>query len=177
MAQGAQCAENGPFFPPTSGYIIQNGISVSSDILKTPDWEIIFILLGTAFMAMVFMLLALVSVESMHWKLHCGSHVWKKSKQLINDINFINEIGPCNGSTSKRCLFLCRCCSGNMAGLRHHTCSHSIAWWPDCTTLMTTPVRVPQCAQPKNTTETCRPSPQGEVTAIRISVEYLMVRI
>lgn len=61
MASGAQCAENGPFFPPTSGYIIQNGISVASDILKTPDWEIIFILLGTAFMAMVLMLLALVS--------------------------------------------------------------------------------------------------------------------
>lgn len=63
MASGAQCAENGPFFPPTSGYIIQNGISVASDILKTPDWEIIFILLGTAFMAMVLMLLALVSEE------------------------------------------------------------------------------------------------------------------
>ncbi|XP_062603182.1 uncharacterized protein LOC134264959 [Saccostrea cucullata] len=67
MAQGAQCAENGPFFPPTSGYIIQNGITVASDILKTPDWEIIFILLGTAFIAMVFMLLALVLFRKYGW--------------------------------------------------------------------------------------------------------------
>ena len=61
MAQGAQCSENGPFFPPSSGYIIQNGIAVASDILQTPDWEIIFILLGVAFLSMVIMLLALVS--------------------------------------------------------------------------------------------------------------------
>lgn len=64
MVQNAQCAETGPYFPLTAGYIIQNGIAVPEDILKAPDWQIIFIILGSALMAMVIMLIALVSIKS-----------------------------------------------------------------------------------------------------------------
>ena len=60
MAQSAQCSTTGPFYPTTSSAIIQTGISVSQDILKEPDWAIIFILLGSAFLAMVIMVLLLV---------------------------------------------------------------------------------------------------------------------
>jgi hypothetical protein len=61
MAQNTVCSEDGPFFPPTSRYFIQNGIGIASDILQAPDWAIIFIILGAALLAMVIMLIALVS--------------------------------------------------------------------------------------------------------------------
>jgi hypothetical protein len=61
MAPNAQCSTTGPFYPTTASAIIATGVSVNNNILKEPDWAIIFILLGAAFLTMVLMVLLLVS--------------------------------------------------------------------------------------------------------------------
>lgn len=60
MAKGAQCAENGPFFPTTPRMIIQNGIAIDSNILITPDWLYIGLMLGCFFLLVIILALALV---------------------------------------------------------------------------------------------------------------------
>ena len=60
MAKGAQCAENGPFFPTTPRMIIQNGIAIDSNILITPDWLYIGLMLGSFFLLVIILALALV---------------------------------------------------------------------------------------------------------------------
>lgn len=67
MAPNAQCSEDGPFFPTTARYTILMGVALDQEILKSPDWLVIFILLAAAFLAMVIMVLALVCNARSHW--------------------------------------------------------------------------------------------------------------
>lgn len=61
MAKGAQCGEEGPFFPTTPRNVIQNGISIDNSILITPDWLLIGLMLAFFFIAILIIVLALVS--------------------------------------------------------------------------------------------------------------------
>ena len=61
MAPDAQCTETGPFFPPTPRYAIQNGIALDQNILKSPDWVVILVLMAAVFLVMVLLVVALVS--------------------------------------------------------------------------------------------------------------------
>ena len=61
MADGAQCAEDGPFFPTTPRVIIQNGMAISRDILVMPDWALIGAMLGSFFLLLVILVIGLVS--------------------------------------------------------------------------------------------------------------------
>ena len=61
MAEGAQCAENGPFFPTTPRIVIQSGIGPNRNILITPDWLYIGLMLGSFFLLVILLALALVS--------------------------------------------------------------------------------------------------------------------
>ena len=62
MAPNAQCTEDGPFFPTTPRYVIQNGMAIAQDILKSPDWLVILILLAAVVMVMIIIILALVGI-------------------------------------------------------------------------------------------------------------------
>ena len=60
MQQDTSCTEDGPFFPQTPRYIIQNGFSQNQDILQSPDWEVIVVLLTMLFLCMLLLIVALV---------------------------------------------------------------------------------------------------------------------
>ena len=60
MAPNAQCSEDGPFFPTTPRYVIQNGMSIEQDILKSPDWLLIGILCAAVFLIVIIIIIALV---------------------------------------------------------------------------------------------------------------------
>ena len=64
MAAGAQCGEDGPFFPTTPRIVIQNGIAIDTTILITPDWLLIGLMLGCCFVVILILVLALVSLCS-----------------------------------------------------------------------------------------------------------------
>ena len=66
MAKGAQCAEDGPFFPTTPRVVIQNGISISRDIVVMPDWVVIGAMLGSFALLMIILVIGLVSLSSFH---------------------------------------------------------------------------------------------------------------
>ena len=61
MVQDAQCTEVGPFFPATARYAIQNGMSLDEEILKSPDWLVICILMAAVFLIILLLVIALVS--------------------------------------------------------------------------------------------------------------------
>lgn len=61
MAQNAQCSEDGPFFPTTPRYIIQNGMSIEQDILQSPDWVLIAIMCVAVLLTVIIIIIALVS--------------------------------------------------------------------------------------------------------------------
>lgn len=61
MAEGAQCAEDGPFFPTTPRYVIQSGMGLDRNILISPDWLYIGLMLGCFFLLLILLALALVS--------------------------------------------------------------------------------------------------------------------
>lgn len=61
MAENAQCSEEGPFFPSTPRYIIQNGIALESGILLAPDWITIGLVLGLSVVLSILLIIALVS--------------------------------------------------------------------------------------------------------------------
>lgn len=61
MAQNAQCSEDGPFFPTTPRYIIQNGMSIEQDILQSPDWILIAIMCVAVLLTVIIIIIALVS--------------------------------------------------------------------------------------------------------------------
>ena len=63
MAAGAQCGEDGPFFPTTPRIVIQNGIAIDTTILITPDWLLIGLMLGCFFIVILILVLALVSLN------------------------------------------------------------------------------------------------------------------
>ena len=60
MAENAQCSEDGPFFPTTPRYLIQNGMSLDPDILQSPDWIVIVVLLACILLIMILLIVALV---------------------------------------------------------------------------------------------------------------------
>lgn len=60
MAPDARCTEDGPFFPPTARYLIQNGMSLDSTILKTPNWLFMALFLFTLIVILILMIIALV---------------------------------------------------------------------------------------------------------------------
>ena len=64
MVEDAQCTEEGPFFPQTTKYAIQNGIAVDSEILQSPDWVVICVLLAAVFLVMLILVIALVSMQT-----------------------------------------------------------------------------------------------------------------
>ena len=63
MAEGAQCAEDGPFFPTTPRYVIQSGMGPNRNILVSPDWLYIGLMLGSFFLLVIVLALALVSTS------------------------------------------------------------------------------------------------------------------
>ena len=70
MAEGAQCGEEGPFFPTTPRNVIQNGISINDAILITPDWLLIGLMLACFFIVVLIIVLALVSSSHFYFKIH-----------------------------------------------------------------------------------------------------------
>lgn len=62
MAKGADCAENGPFFPTTPRNVIQNGIAIARDIVVMPDWVLIGAMLGSFALLMIILVIGLVSL-------------------------------------------------------------------------------------------------------------------
>ena len=69
MSEDAQCTETGPFFPATPRYVIQNGMSIDQDILKSPDWLVILLLLAAVIVVFVIIVIALVSNSNIKFKL------------------------------------------------------------------------------------------------------------
>ena len=67
MAQNAQCTEDGPFFPPTARYLIQNGMSLDRNILQSPDWIVMVVLMAALILLCVVIMIALVSGSRLHW--------------------------------------------------------------------------------------------------------------
>lgn len=61
MAKGAQCGEDGPFFATTPRSVIQNGIAIDSQIMITPDWLLIGLMLACFFILVLIIVLGLVS--------------------------------------------------------------------------------------------------------------------
>lgn len=61
MAKNAHCSEDGPFFPTTPRYIIQNGMSIEQGILKAPDWLLIGIMCVAVILTVLIIIIALVS--------------------------------------------------------------------------------------------------------------------
>ena len=61
MAQNAQCSEDGPFFPSTPRYIVQNGIAVEQSILLAPDWLTIGLVLACVLILTILLICVLVS--------------------------------------------------------------------------------------------------------------------
>ena len=64
MADGAQCAEEGPFFATTPRAIIQNGMLIDQGISITPDWFLIGLMLACFFILLLILVLALVRFEA-----------------------------------------------------------------------------------------------------------------
>jgi len=64
MAPNAQCSEDGPFFPTTPRYVIQNGMSVEQDILQSPDWVLIALMCVAILLTVIVVIIALVRVSS-----------------------------------------------------------------------------------------------------------------
>ena len=60
MAKGAQCGEDGPFFATTPRSVIQNGIAIDTEIMITPDWLFIFLMLACLFILVLIIVLGLV---------------------------------------------------------------------------------------------------------------------
>ncbi|CAH1789583.1 unnamed protein product [Owenia fusiformis] len=86
MAEFAQCAEDGPFFPTTPRSVIQNGMSIDQDILKAPDWALILILLGAALMCMVILVIALILFRKYGWMK--TSYIFPRYRRLAEKYNF-----------------------------------------------------------------------------------------
>ena len=61
MEEDVSCTEDGPFFPPTPRYIVQNGFGVKQDLLKSPDWIVIAAMLIALILSMSILIIALVS--------------------------------------------------------------------------------------------------------------------
>ena len=61
MAKNAQCSEDGPYFPATPRYIVQNGIAVGNSILLAADWLTIGLVLGLILIFTILLVLVLVS--------------------------------------------------------------------------------------------------------------------
>ena len=61
MAEGAQCAEDGPFFSTTPRAVIQNGMAISQDILIMPDWLLIGMMMASLVLLMIVLIIGLVS--------------------------------------------------------------------------------------------------------------------
>ena len=57
----AQCTEDGPFFPTTSRYVVQNGFAIDQDILQAPDWMVILLLFIAIVFAICIVIVALVT--------------------------------------------------------------------------------------------------------------------
>ena len=99
MSQDAQCTEEGPFFPATSRYIIQNGMSIDQDILKSPDWLVILLLLAAVFLVLILLILTLVSTRvfpSVSFLLVCPIHVlfyWYSLSKWVFFIGIPNLYG------------------------------------------------------------------------------------
>lgn len=60
LQTAAKCSVTGPFYPVTETYLVANGIGFNQDILLEPDWLMILTLLGSAFIVIALMTLALV---------------------------------------------------------------------------------------------------------------------
>ena len=84
MSADARCTEDGPFFPQTPRYVIQNGMSIDQDILKSPDWLVILLLLATVIIIFIILVIALVSWAS--------SMILRSDKCEMNQANLSAEL-------------------------------------------------------------------------------------
>ena len=73
LPEGAQCQEDGPFFPTTPRYVIQNGLSINQDILKAPDWIVILCIMVAVLLVMALLIIALVSLYMYYFLKNCIS--------------------------------------------------------------------------------------------------------
>ena len=62
MAANAKCTDEGPFFPLTARYAVQNGMALDNQILKSPDWVVISVLLAAVFLIVILLIIALVNI-------------------------------------------------------------------------------------------------------------------
>ena len=67
MAPGGTCSDVGPFFPQTPLYLIQNGVSLRTDILLEPDWVLIGVLVAASVVTIIILLLALYLFREYGW--------------------------------------------------------------------------------------------------------------
>ena len=61
MLEDTQCSEEGPFFPATTRNMILNGFALEEDILQSPDWLVLLLILAAVFLVMIIIVIALVS--------------------------------------------------------------------------------------------------------------------
>ncbi|PIK35706.1 hypothetical protein BSL78_27462 [Apostichopus japonicus] len=67
MAENAQCSEDGPYFPPTPRYVVQNGIAVESGILLAPDWLTISLVLALVLVLTILLVVILILFRKYGW--------------------------------------------------------------------------------------------------------------
>ena len=81
MAEGAQCAEDGPFFLTTPQSMNLNGISINKNIFIMSDWVLIGAMIASFFLLLLILVVGLVSrshslsvvrrVEAILWSRSC----------------------------------------------------------------------------------------------------------
>ena len=97
MAQNAQCSEDGPFFPSTPRYIVQNGIAVEQSILLAPDWLTISLVLVCVLVLTILLIVVLVS-EGLKDRLRHTDY--KNTVNLVhNELNFLFSNQPVSKNT------------------------------------------------------------------------------
>ena len=101
MAEGAQCGEEGPFFPTTPRNVIQNGISINDAILITPDWLLIGLMLACFFIVVLIIVLALVSFVLFYYFLFVK--IMKVQSHLIMTVIFRPRYGFINHHFYHKC--------------------------------------------------------------------------
>lgn len=67
MNEGGTCTEQGPYFPPTPLYFVQNGLTLDSTILLEPDWFMIAMLLLVSILVVSILVVALTLFRRYGW--------------------------------------------------------------------------------------------------------------
>lgn len=97
MDQGGTCSEVGPFFPQTPLYLIQNGVSLRSDILLEPDWVLIGVLVAASLATIIILLVALYLFREYGWAKDLYLIPWyRKLAQKFGFDDYSSKVCSCN---------------------------------------------------------------------------------